>query len=359
MKLLRLAGAAKSNREDPMRQVAKCDWGTGLLVRLGLALMLTSSIQAYGQASAAASSAASSAAMDFHLSVDAVAGASIQLANGVVVSASDWPTLTMARLPLQSFISTKTQLATCTGDLVGPRVMLTAAHCADDPLTSIPRPAYLNVDGRRLEFQCEPNPTYMKHPPSLRSPRGSEDYALCLLLDKGVLPATLASMRYDVIDADHVLAQGEKVLMVGFGCDDLQIVDDELAWKDADGKLRIGDQSVASAPSGTVANPAYLVIRAKGAKDHALCPGDSGGPLFTGVTEDTATQTATVRRVRAVNSAVDLEGVYPHYTIASYEASLATVNFRQWASKWAADSSRGSPVVCGITQPAGVYPCRK
>lgn len=295
----------------------------------------------------------------FRLAIDAFPSGSVQLSNGATVSVGDWPTVTVATIPQSSILSTRTPLATCTAVLVGPKVMLTAAHCVDDPFSESPRPATLVVDGRKLVFDCSINPKYLKRDPRVTTPRGSEDYALCLLDDKGVLPASLAALRYDVVDIETAMSPKEPVLMVGYGCSDLKVLHDELTYTKTDGLLRIGDERIDRVPSGTEPDPTYAVIRSLRGKEPALCPGDSGGPLFTGVTVDAP---KGVRRVRGVNSKVDLEKVPDGYDVLSYVAATSGAVFPSWVHTWAAmnrtkDPVPQEPVICGVTRKAGELPC--
>jgi hypothetical protein len=144
---------------------------------------------------------AAEANLDFRLATEIVPSGDIQLANGKPVNVADWPTLVVAQIPVGIGKDGKQKLATCTATLVGPTVVLMAAHCVDNAIGAKPRVASLRIDGRKLALNCEIHPDYLMHDPQFISPRGSEDYALCLLDDKGVLPATLASMSFDVVRA--------------------------------------------------------------------------------------------------------------------------------------------------------------
>lgn len=302
------------------------------------------------QPSAPASSSTTATQVIFRLATQTLPSGNVELSGGKTVNVGDWPTLLLARIPLTN------GLASCTATLVGPTVMLTAAHCVDDPFGPKARELYLMVDNKKLKFDCEISPDYIKHDPQISSPRGSEDYALCIAKVTGSLPATLAAIRPEVVEVSQPLLKDEKILMVGYGCTELKVVNGEFTYKPSDKALRIGDERIEKAQKYDAAYPAYSRTRSLDGKEPALCPGDSGGPVFSGASTEKPT---AQRRVRAVNSAISSEKAGAGYDILSLISSTATTSFDVWARKWLAKQASAQPVICGINKKAGDFPCRQ
>lgn len=305
---------------------------------------------AYSQSSAPASSPSTATQVVFKLATQTLPSGNVQLSGGTTVNVGDWPALLLARIPLSN------GLASCTATLVGPTVMLTAAHCVDDPFGPKARELYLMVDNKKLKFDCEISPDYLKHDPQTTSPRGSEDYALCIVKVAGSPPASLAAIQPEVVDVSQPLQKDEKILMVGYGCTDLKVVNGEFTYKVSDKALRIGDEQIDRAQKYDAAYPAYSRTRSLNGKEPALCPGDSGGPVFSGASTDKPT---AQRRVRAVNSAISSEKAGTGYDILSLISSTSTSSFETWARKWLAKQATSKPIICGINKKAGEFPCRQ
>lgn len=300
----------------------------------------------------AASAVAPRPTIAFKLATEEFPSGNVQLSNGKEVTVSDWPTIVVARIAPGS-LSSSASKASCTAVLVGPKVILTAAHCVDDPLSATALPASLKVDGRTLRFDCTINPTYLDHETRFQAPRGSEDYALCLLDDQGVLPPTLQALRYDVLDISSSLRRHEAVVLVGFGCTELRVVDHEFVYKEADGNLRIGDEQVEHPAPAKGPSAAYITMRSPNGQEATLCPGDSGGPVFSGIS---TTSPQGKRRVRAVNSMIRPDKKDTQYDVLSFAAVTTHKGFVAWIRKWA-KSHNPIPLICGVTHKAGEPPC--
>ena len=293
-------------------------------------------------------------AVEFQMASDVLPQGEVTLSNGIVVSPSDWKTLILASIPKTG--RADEQASTCTGTLVGPKAVLIAAHCVDNPLGLTARKAVLSVAGRQAVLTCEIHPTYLALEPKFREPRGSEDYALCAIDYRGPVPASVAGLEFEVLDASTLAPRGSAALMTGFGCSELRVQGGQLDWDKSDRLLRIGDGRI-DAQAGTVpGNPSYLTIRSDNARGPAVCPGDSGGPLFTGATTGAP---AGPRRVIGVNSAVATQRRPDQgYDLISRIAALGNPSFRNWASGWASRNQATAGVVCGVTRNAGRSPCR-
>ena len=141
--------------------------------------------------------------------------------------------------------------ASCTATLIGPKVLLTAAHCVDD--------------GKTVEFKyngADVNSKPCSHHPGYASNQ-TADFALC------PLPTALSGI-FETINTDHkLISKGDTITLTGYGC----IKSDGSGGND--GILREGKAKVTKLPSSK--NFDIVATAAKG----ALCYGDSGGPAFS------------------------------------------------------------------------------
>lgn len=130
----------------------------------------------------------------------------------------------------------------CTAAVVGPNVLLIAAHCVGDG-------KWVQFNGKRSQ-PCTHHPDY--------ADKYDRDFALC------IIPTTPAP--YSVVNTDHnYVKKGDTLLLTGYGCT-------RVGGGGADGKLRIGEAPV------TGQQGFYIITKAPA----ALCYGDSGGPAYKG-----------------------------------------------------------------------------
>lgn len=293
---------------------------------------------------------------------DVVASGTIKLANGVEVRRADWPTLIFAEIPTGA-----DKPRTCTGTLVGPNVILLAAHCVDSAQDRDLR-AELWIASRKVTMTCESHDGYRKdasYSPMGR-PRDSKDYALCLLEDDGRPPALFAKLRFEVVDMATPLKAGEPVLMTGYGCDKLELAKNgSLSWAPRQDKLWIGDSMIEAPVTRWDSEPAYVSILSQSGARPALCPGDSGGPLFTGVVSK---DPVGPRRLRGVNSMVcarrrgdsqmcSFGTGLGEWDIISGISATGSDPFRAWVGRWLARYTDKKPIICGVNRSAGEAPC--
>ena len=143
----------------------------------------------------------------------------------------------------------------CTASIIGPRVILTAAHCSHDNGEIVPV-----SESDLYEFVLEQT-VYKARctiAPEYSGRTGDQDMSLCLT-DKPV------DVKFGI-----VLKTGPKIdeviTLMGYGCT-------KIGGGDYDGKLRTGEALVTKLPT-----PDYYSIHTIG--NSALCFGDSGGPAF-------------------------------------------------------------------------------
>ncbi|MCQ4165487.1 trypsin-like serine peptidase [Tahibacter harae] len=284
-----------------------------------------------------------------------VLGGKTTLSNGVEVTPSDWPTLIVAKIPRPNTPPERTP--TCTGTLVGPNVILFAAHCVDNPLGTRPRKATLALPGgAEAELRCEIHPAYLKREPKFFDARGSEDFALCLVDYHGPLPPRLRTMQFDVVDTQRPAQAGTAVLMSGYGCSELRIVDGALDYSHEPAILRIGNAVVDQPADLRSEQPTYLSIRSAQGLTPAVCPGDSGAPLFS---HASVLAPDSGRRIIGVNSSVAVarrqDGAYD---IISRIAATGNKTFHDWAKAWLNRNKGDKPVICGLNAEPGRRSCR-
>ncbi len=263
----------------------------------------------------------------------------------------------------------------CTSAMVGPNVLLTAAHCVDgrgNPavVQDVSFSAIADTS-KRLEYKCTMHPKYAKRPYRGGKERSSHDIALCLLSNEADLPAG-DDQLFEVIDTTIKPVVDSDILLTGFGCTGVshyEFVDDHdgkiryLASTSgiSDHRLRIGNAKISHLRDeprfqNDVRYQGYFeshgFTNGEGAK---LCKGDSGGPVFTAASVDNPNGS---RRIIGINS-----GFYSAATDAppaKIISNLTDLN-EKTNSEFIDTFKANNPTarICGSGLTAGTNRCRK
>lgn len=207
----------------------------------------------------------------------------------------------------------------CTSALIGPKVLVTAAHCVDGKgspavVRDISLSPRINPPVT-LNYSCTMHSKYQNAPSRGKAPRSSHDIALCLVNNPNDVPI---GMKFEMVDLNQTPTVGKDILMTGYGCTGVGVHKfySEAMQKDrymgyvkgsSDGYMRVGNAKITetkdhpyfqSLPRTQAIVESHATVGGNGAK---LCPGDSGGPVFVGITE---TNHQGARRIIGVNSSV-------------------------------------------------------
>ncbi len=165
--------------------------------------------------------------------------------------------------------------AYCSGTLISPTVMLTAAHC--DPVD----PTNVNVtfEPNAASATTLHNGVFIPHPQYGPAQNDPHDIAV-IVFDQaitGITPAQLPTLRlFDTLKANGLL-KGAHYTAVGYGGQE----------RNFDGKgqpiIAYEDTREWSVQTFSALNPSWLRLSQNQATgDSGACYGDSGGPNFTG-----------------------------------------------------------------------------
>lgn len=230
-----------------------------------------------------------------------------KIGNSVVENPSNWPGTFIAKAGDQQ----------CTATLVGPRVLLTAAHCAG-PGAEV-RIAFR--DGSSATGRCDRPSSWSKLAPSV-------DLALCLMR----APVLQTSVAYENISLNPArVPKNGGLVLAGYGCTDFAN-----PVPPAVPSLTSGKALVDVPPGGLTYWPGWLLTKSFTADGSAyLCKGDSGGAAFF--------VTGQVRQVVAVASAFESRTGHKDFG-RSYLTALSSAPVRTFLEDWVKDRSAQ---VCG------------
>lgn len=281
------------------------------------------------------------AVLEFQLASTRIQTSRIELVDGVQipVRSKDWTTIVITPITFNGVV--KPVEGRCTGSLVGPGTILLAAHCLDQGAADRSlRPSFLTVDSERVPMSCAVFPPYLGDTYSATGPRRGEDLALCHA-DLKQPHSVLSGMQFEVLDLAPVAA-AQLVLMTGYGCTDIA------KPTVMDSTLRIGNATIGY-PAGGIGRFGNQATVTSFSKDEpSLCPGDSGGPLFTGAT---VSDQQGQRRIRGVNSS------YANALPARFSkiAMLSAPGFGPWVTAWIGKFP--GAYVCGVSDSAVALAC--
>lgn len=274
----------------------------------------------------------------------------------------------------------------CTATLIGPRVLLTAAHCADRRQPAV---AALSMQGMRdpriagaggslrlndgrppIAIRCTLAPAYLRSDHQARTVRNFDDYALCELDRAPPVPAETIDQRAAPV------APGQTLMLAGYGCDRRDPASGAIlpSPQTIEPVLQVGVNRISGQwDNAVLARGRVPVPGAPVGPDQALiCPGDSGGAAFAGVVLASGDDPLVRRlggdpgwRVVAVNSAVGFtaeqwqrlqrgarEPAGLGVEMQSYLAPLSDPDFRSFLADWIAVDPLVRRV-CGV-QPTGI-----
>jgi hypothetical protein len=238
------------------------------------------------------------------------------LGNGVVVDTNKWPA---------SLYGTYGANEICSATLIGPRVILTAAHCVGDGhKASVTR--LVGVGGTGT---CTHATIYKTD--------DSADYALCLMIND------IVAVPYETLSTDAKrLKAGLQLIGTGYGCTDisnLQLVPDQQTHHL---DFRIGPLWIDTLPSAGSAQGNYISTRSD-PNSAFVCPGDSGSAAFISGGVD---RNGNSRRgIVAINVQVHTD------TLISDLSSTSTPTALAFFKSWLSDNSAQHPTICGINAP--------
>jgi hypothetical protein len=205
----------------------------------------------------------------------------------------------------------------CTSVLVGPRALLTAAHCT-------PNGARVAIQsaGKVYLGQCTQTPLYSPATPD-------KDWALCLM------QMEVPVAQYETINSDPArIKLNLELLLTGFGCTSAAETGGN------DGNYRIGEVNVTDLPHGGNND-----ITTSG--DVALCFGDSGGGafLFLDVAKKKRVQVSVNSRVQTLTGG----GLGNESYLSSLSTPIAQAFLKEWVQK-------NGVAICGVS--ASATKCR-
>jgi hypothetical protein len=231
-------------------------------------------------------------------------GVGPKVIGGTEARSDDWPA---------SFYSSA-EGGRCTATLIGPRVLILAAHCVG------------NGEQAAIEFRGKPFSGICTHSDKYKEGQGdaSADYALCSM------PEGIAGIQFETVSLDPSrIKKGNRLLLTGYGCTSPPAPGSTQPSGGNDGKYRTASAAIVAVPGESQNEPNTIITR----DQYAICPGDSGGGAYIVLTPKR-------RLIVSVNSRV----IYQ--TRESYLSSLSSDEGRAFLNKWLSNNSGAA--ICGI-----------
>ncbi len=183
--------------------------------------------------------------------------------------------------------------AICTGSILSPSIVVTAAHCVESSASSLRLVFGNDFNSRAIVIRnVDSTQTSPLWPFRQNAPTNTGDIALIRF--SGGLPSGYKPVKF-LTDATK-LSDGMTVTLAGFGASDVvQVRDPKSGALTSDhqgaGKLRYTETTIATA---AFTKSEFLTDSSKG---RGACHGDSGGPAFVNVNGDLVVTGVTSRSV--------------------------------------------------------------
>ncbi len=250
--------------------------------------------------------------------------------NAVPLNSSDWPASFV-----MEFTAEDGNSSSCTAAMIGPGVILTAAHC-------IPDAGEVGFAFNDVSYRLD----CRRHHKWETGEDPSADYGLCALANPAKPFVPTPGFKYETVDIGSMARSLQTpVVLTGFGCVSDKVSDQ----RRIDGRYRIGRNTIIATSETTSRRPypdnyftptgqrSNLFTSETGAN---ICPGDSGGPAFTAGTDGTGP-----RKIIGINSRVFYARNDRTRFGASLISSLGSSDFGPWARKWLNDRGLAA---CGL-----------
>lgn len=218
------------------------------------------------------------------------------LINGTPVDRSAWQSV------VQIFMGN----ASCTGTIVGPQALITAAHCGETGSVA----KFQTYDGKSYTAKLTRNPAYPVHGENPTGAQDKDNDLGFINMPVSVKPTSIRTDRFERI--------GLPVTMIGYGCTQPD------GTGGNDGILRMGKSVVAGAQGFD------LILKTPNGA--ALCYGDSGGPVFA------ANDAGNLVQI-AVNSKGNIQDT-------SYVTRTTIPDMSDFLTSWSQSTGAG---ICGVT----------
>ena len=212
-----------------------------------------------------------------------------QVIGGVPAAPAQWPATYIFR----------SEIGLCTSTLIGPRVLVTAAHCIEDGARG-----RIRTNEGNYRFQCDHHPNYVEN----------EQYDVALCITNSAFASSL-QRPFETVNQDiAVPAIASTIRILGFGC--RQEGGGGPAQSLYTGTTTVGDVE------------GIYIVTDEGA---AVCYGDSGGAAYIEYSDIS-------RRIIGVNSRGNI-------STTSYLTPTAVVGVANFFRSWA---EANGVQICGI-----------